>query len=172
MPIASCCFVLAACVAMMMHKALIIALAALGLLQIGDCASGQRNPGLRWAFMGGSTGANQGPTYGVKGTPSPSNWPGGRTRGGITFATATTTGANGALFLFGGNGYGTDLSSTFVMNDLWSYSLTTLQWTWFARSLSAHLDESSFAGWLAARRCSSATTASAACQQRPTARRR
>jgi N-acetylneuraminic acid mutarotase len=77
----------------------------------------------QWTWVGGSTGVDQGGSYGVLGTPASGNMPGARTN-----PVAWTTNS-GEVFLFGGFGY--DKNDTFGdLSDLWSYSGG--QWTWLA----------------------------------------
>src|SRR5690606_28779815 len=42
--------------------------------------------------------------------------------------------ANGELWMFGGNGYGTAGTSAGMLNDLWKYDEETETWTWIAGS--------------------------------------
>ena len=83
--------------------------------------------GGEWTWMGGSNLSSQRGVWGTKGTPAPNNVPGSRTlaKGWID--------ANGDFWLFGGGGYDSTQSYTFVyMNDLWRYSGG--QWTWMSGS--------------------------------------
>lgn len=61
--------------------------------------------------------------YGVEGTPSPQNTPGGRSQG------ATWTDLEGHLWLFGG--YFVNGSSFYELNDMWEYDPATNEWTWW-----------------------------------------
>ncbi|MGP8142819.1 MAG: hypothetical protein ACLQBU_13165 [Terriglobales bacterium] len=79
----------------------------------------------QWAWMGGPTLAGQNGTYGDLGVASPSNIPGAR------FEANSWTGADGSLWLFGGNGYDS-VGNESPMNDLWKYSGG--QWTWMGGS--------------------------------------
>ncbi len=79
----------------------------------------------QWAWMGGPTLAGQNGTYGDLGVASPSNIPGAR------FEAISWTGADGSLWLFGGNGYDS-VGNESPMNDLWKYSGG--QWTWMGGS--------------------------------------
>jgi hypothetical protein len=72
-----------------------------------------------WGWMHGPSAANQFGVYGLKGVPSPSNIPG--TRGGHV----VLRGSEGAVWLFGGTGRGTN--STGGLNDLWRL---TGAWRW------------------------------------------
>jgi hypothetical protein len=72
-----------------------------------------------WAWMSGSSSANQPGVYGTQGVPAAANIPGSR-------ALATTwTDSGGNLWLFGGS---TDT------NDLWQFNPATQLWTWISGS--------------------------------------
>lgn len=80
-----------------------------------------------WTYFGGS-GVSLGTTkrgnYGTKGVANATNWPGAR----HSFANATSNNAHN-LYLFGGEG--TDsVGGEWTLNDLWSFNVDTLQWTW------------------------------------------
>ncbi len=78
-----------------------------------------------WAWMGGSNSVIDAyGTYGTMGTPSTGNLPGSRD------SAMTWTGANGNLWLFGGEGFGASGGGNF--NDLWQYNGS--QWTWMGGS--------------------------------------
>jgi hypothetical protein len=63
-----------------------------------------------WTWVGGPSTAQQAATYGAKGTPAPTNTPGGRA------GAASWSDASGKLWMFGG------VDGTAMMhNDLWSY---------------------------------------------------
>lgn len=76
----------------------------------------------------GTNETNQSGTYGTKGVANDTNMPGAR------YAAAAWTGADGSLYLFGGQG--TDGTGTF--GDLWKYDTTTTQWTYLNGSSSAN----------------------------------
>jgi N-acetylneuraminic acid mutarotase len=85
-----------------------------------------------WGWMSGSnlipfnsTGENG--VYGTLGTPGPENVPGGR------LDAATWLGANGTLWLFGGDGYDDDTNFG-ALNDLWEFDPATSQWAWMSGS--------------------------------------
>jgi N-acetylneuraminic acid mutarotase len=87
-----------------------------------------------WAWVGGNSTFSSCPyqggcsvlaVYGTLGTPSSTTTPGNR-----QYA-STWTDLNGNLWLFGGEGYGTD-SYLGTFNDLWKFSPSTGQWTWVA----------------------------------------
>lgn len=61
--------------------------------------------------------------YGTKGTAASTNVPGSRTQ-----ASGFVDG-DGNLWLFGGQGYGA-VGGSGLLNDLWSFSPTSMQWTW------------------------------------------
>ena len=76
-----------------------------------------------WTWVGGTStlpgsGTVAGGTYGILGTPAPSNLPSGRA-GGVGW-----TDANGNLWMFGGSS----------VNDLWEFNPTTKEWTWMGGS--------------------------------------
>lgn len=76
-----------------------------------------------WSLeFGDGTLVNAAGVYGTMGSPSVSNIPGAR------FG-ATTWFANNKLWLFGGHGYDID-GVPGKLSDLWSYDLSTAQWTW------------------------------------------
>ena len=65
--------------------------------------------------------------YGTMGTAAATNLPGARTSG------ASWTDSSGLFWMFGG--YGTDGNGAATyMNDLWTFSPTTYQWTWVGGS--------------------------------------
>lgn len=87
----------------------------------------------QWAWMGGNNYVlcpanpycgNSG-VYGTKGVPGTANTPGGRQ------SAVGWVDGNGNLWLFGGDGF--DSAGNFVLlNDLWEFNTSTLQWTWMA----------------------------------------
>ncbi len=83
-----------------------------------------------WTWMSGSSNsaATDAPgVYGTQGSPSTSNVPGGRS-GSVSWIDSS-----GNLWLFGG--YGADSTGTNgQLNDLWSFNLTTKEWTWMSGS--------------------------------------
>jgi N-acetylneuraminic acid mutarotase len=82
---------------------------------------------LEWTWISGSPDKEQPGIYGTKGTPDPSNVPGAR------FYAVSWTDPGGNLWLFGGVGY--DSTGRFgLLNDLWKYDLTLLEWTWVSGS--------------------------------------
>jgi len=69
--------------------------------------------GTSWTWIAGSNLVNQKPSFGTQGTPSFSNWLGGRAG-----ATASRDSASGYVYLFGGQGLDSVGSISFL-NDLW-----------------------------------------------------
>lgn len=86
---------------------------------------------LEWTWMGGSTALGQISTYGVKGTPSVNNIPGGRDEA------CAWKDNNGNFWLFGG--HGRDITNGFdnELNDLWMYHVANNTWTYVGGSTSA-----------------------------------
>ena len=90
----------------------------------------------QWAWMGGSdtvtskSGGNGQPgVYGILGTPSTSNIPGGRQ------GAASWVDSNGNFWLFGGEAYDAgDEQATQGLNDLWRFKPASGEWTWMAGS--------------------------------------
>jgi len=82
----------------------------------------------QWDWVKGPGTYNQAGVYGVQGIPSPSNNPGGRGWGTVTWVDTA-----GDLWLFGG--WGWDVNGHHVLlNDLWKYSIPTDEWTWMKGS--------------------------------------
>jgi N-acetylneuraminic acid mutarotase len=83
----------------------------------------------QWTWVNGSSTVNAKGNYGTQGTSASSNVPGSRNN------PISWTDKSGNLWLFGGSGYdSTGASSTLNLNDLWSFSPTTKQWTWISGS--------------------------------------
>lgn len=79
--------------------------------------------GNAWTLVGGSVTPNQAGVYGTEGTPSTTNFPGGR------WGSVARIDATGKVWLFGGEGY--DSAGTLgLLNDLWTYNSSTNAWTW------------------------------------------
>ena len=72
----------------------------------------------QWTFVSGSTTVGAAPNWGTLGSAAPTNTPGGRHAGTIWVD------AHGVVWMFGGIGAGS------YLNDLWTYSQTSKQWTW------------------------------------------
>jgi len=92
-----------------------------------------------WSWMGGSSsvGLNSGQAgvYGVLGTSSPANIPGGREQ------SAAWKDASGITWLFGGYGYDSKGTGG-QLNDLWKFDPTkgtSGEWTWMSGSTTAPL---------------------------------
>jgi N-acetylneuraminic acid mutarotase len=84
-----------------------------------------------WAWMSGSSTANQSGVYGTLGTAASGNIPGGRS------SDISWIDSSGNLWLFGGLGY--DSAGTFGdLNDLWKYTPSTGLWTWMGGSNTAN----------------------------------
>jgi len=78
----------------------------------------------QWAWIKGPGVPGQAGIYGTLNIASPSNNPGGRSFGSMTFVDTDDN-----LWLFGG--YGSDIiSNAGFLNDLWMYNITTNEWTW------------------------------------------
>lgn len=80
-------------------------------------ASGQ------WTWIGGSNTVDTAGVYGTQGTAAAGNVPGARLR------SVSWIDSSGALWLFGGGGKDS-AGTTGRLNDLWSYSPGSGQWTW------------------------------------------
>ncbi len=79
-----------------------------------------------WTNISG--GFNTSGVYGTEGTPAAGNHPGARWG-----ASARINNSNTMVYVFGGQGY--DSAGTLgLLNDLWTYNLSTGQWTWIAGS--------------------------------------
>jgi N-acetylneuraminic acid mutarotase len=83
-----------------------------------DWASGN------WYWTKGANTVNQYGTYGVRGTPAPANTPGGR------YQAVSWTDLSGALWVFGGYGYGAPGFVEGHLNDLWKYDPDSGNWAW------------------------------------------
>jgi N-acetylneuraminic acid mutarotase len=83
-----------------------------------------------WTWVSGSSSVDQTGIYGTQGTADPSNVPGG------TYAAVSWLDSQGKLWLFGGYGY--DSAGNYgILNNLWKYDPTILEWTWVSGSSSA-----------------------------------
>ncbi len=76
-----------------------------------------------WAWMKGASTGNQAGVYGSPLTPAPGNNPGSR------MYAASWTDPSGALWLFGGYGYDSTGSPSYL-SDLWKYDRSSGNWTW------------------------------------------
>jgi len=70
---------------------------------------------LQWTWVGGVTTIGAGGTYGIRGTAAAGNLPGSR---GDAVSWADS---RGQFWLFGGYGYGTGVTYSGLLNDLWRY---------------------------------------------------
>jgi N-acetylneuraminic acid mutarotase len=76
-----------------------------------------------WTLVSGSQTPAANGVYGIAGTAASTNVPGSR-----TLASAFVDSA-GNLWLFGGQGYAA-VGGSGLLNDLWTFSPTSMQWTW------------------------------------------
>jgi len=81
-----------------------------------------------WTWVSGSDTPNAIGVYGTQGVASPNNVPGAR-----GYA-VSWTGKSGTFWLYGGEGNGATSNTTFDLSDVWSFSPSTLQWTWVSGS--------------------------------------
>ncbi len=80
---------------------------------------------LEWTWVSGDCSPDQLGVYGTKGVPDPANVPGARVNAARWLDTA------GRLWLFGGEGWGSDFEgNVYLLNDLWSFDPGTGLWTW------------------------------------------
>lgn len=105
-----------------------------------------------WTWLGGSTSTSAPGLYGAKGVASAANFPGARSAPAAASSTASS-GAGGALWLFGGMGFpgegpfgahalgaGCALlcarspRSAGWLNDLWTFDVAAGTWTWLTGS--------------------------------------
>lgn len=75
----------------------------------------------QWTWMAGERSENVGRVYGLQGIASPFNNPGSR------IGAAFWTDKQGNLWLFGGRG---NNAGAGLLNDLWTYNISTGYWTW------------------------------------------
>lgn len=80
-----------------------------------------------YTWLRGSSSGSIASVYGTQGVAAPGNDPGGR------HGCATWTDAAGNMWLFGGEGYASNTTISWL-NDLWKYNPTTNQWTWIRGS--------------------------------------
>ncbi|MBX7255749.1 MAG: hypothetical protein K1Y02_05270, partial [Candidatus Hydrogenedentes bacterium] len=90
---------------------------------------GKASSAAQWTWMHGSNSVNAYGSYGTLGESSATTTPGAR-RGAATWRDAT-----GALWLFGGFGYGAS-GGTGYLNDLWKFDPASGRWTWIKGSSS------------------------------------
>ena len=77
----------------------------------------------QWTWLSGSASINIQGVYGSQNIPSASTAPGGR------YTPALWVDGNNTLWMFGGRGFGISAQNG-LLNDLFSFNFTTLQWTW------------------------------------------
>lgn len=84
---------------------------------------------LEWTWISGSNTSDQLGRYGTKGSPDILSIPGARS------GASPWVDPQGNLWLFGGWGWGAEPSYIpGVLNDLWRFDRTTLEWTWISGS--------------------------------------
>jgi hypothetical protein len=90
--------------------------------------------GGNWVWISGGTTnkANQKGVYGMAGTASALNVPGGR------HEAATWADAHGNLWLFGGEGEDSVGTANGILNDLWMYNIGSNEWTYVMGSTNAN----------------------------------
>jgi hypothetical protein len=81
-----------------------------------------------WTWVAGSDLANQDGDYGIMGTASASNAPGGRQ------SAASWTDKSGNFWLFGGFGLDATGTPNGTLNDLWEFNMSSKQWVWVGPS--------------------------------------
>lgn len=81
-----------------------------------------------WTWMSGSSDDVDIGTYGILGTPSPSNVPGGR------LDASTWADENGNLWLLGGGGEDASPTASGTLNDLWEFIPSLGEWVWMGGS--------------------------------------
>jgi len=79
-----------------------------------------------WTWIGGETGTGNFGRYGTLNQTSPESVPGGR------YYSAAWVGSSSVVYLFGGFGFGNTAKG--LLNDLWKFNLTSLEWTWIGGS--------------------------------------
>ncbi len=84
-----------------------------------------------WTYYGGAIVANSQATYGTEGTAAATNLPVALTGG------AGWIDAAGTLWLFGGTGYDVNQLNGYL-NDVWTFSPSTKEWTWVAGAQAAN----------------------------------
>jgi N-acetylneuraminic acid mutarotase len=83
------------------------------------------NPSTReWAWIGGGSASSGYGAYGTLGVPAPGNFPGDRS------GAASWTDSGGNVTLFGGSGSSSASSQGGLLNDLWQFDPSSVEWTW------------------------------------------
>jgi gliding motility-associated-like protein len=82
----------------------------------------------QWTWMGGTKVANTSGSYGFKGIPLPTNFPGARENA------VSWTDKSGNFWMYGGKGVAASAGEIGLLNDLWRYSPLLNQWTWMSGS--------------------------------------
>ncbi len=78
-----------------------------------------------WTWMKGPSAFNAPGVYGIKGIPSPNNYPGARSFGGDCW-----TDSSGNFWMYGSWGYTN--GGMGLLSDLWKYDPATNEWTWMS----------------------------------------
>ena len=90
----------------------------------------------QWAWMGGSSAVSSAGgwpgLYGMLGTPTAENLPGGR------YEPVSWSDKNGNFWLFGGDGFSATAGSGGLLNDLWAFDPKTSEWVWMDGSSMAN----------------------------------
>lgn len=82
----------------------------------------------QWAFINGKSDGEERGEYGVMGVPAEGNRPSSRLQ------SLTWTGADGKLWMYGGEGLASDSNFEWPLSDLWCYDPENDLWTWMAGS--------------------------------------
>jgi hypothetical protein len=78
---------------------------------------------LTWTWEAGPSSGGITGTYGTQGTPAAGNIPGAR------YSATAWTDSAGQVWVFGGNGVADTGTTLGLLNELWNFNPTTLQWT-------------------------------------------
>ena len=109
---------------------IVLVLVIVSLFALASACASDGNPPVStdgWTWISGSHIANQAGVYGTKNTAAISNIPGARS-GAVSWVDS-----GGRLWLFGGMGFDS-AGNQGLLNDLWRYDPTTLEWTWVSGS--------------------------------------
>jgi hypothetical protein len=85
-----------------------------------------------WTLVAGAA-AEQNGAYGTLGATAPGNFPGSRWGSNARIDSTGTI-----VWLFGGEGFDSSSATPGLLNDLWTYNITTNQWTWISGSKTAN----------------------------------